>query len=290
MMIEIGTSTHAIAGFGKPSKPFRQALAEIAECGYQHFMLLAFEKGPSVGAEGNAPEALVNLHESDVQALLKAASQQGLRISCIYPGCALDFSDEGAQGTIERLLTYRERAWQLGCHVMAHGAGRAPAPRTPLGQKIAQIEQVARVMDAVSSDRPGQVFKMALDVHFGGIIETPADCRHLLKVAANRNSGLCLNMGHMTTLGEAGWTLLEEYPARVHVLAWKDHLTGSNLPSPVYSVELGKGQTPFAKYAKAYQSSACAALHLITFEDVPYAEKKDALARSRQYLLRLLAG
>ena len=289
-MIEIGTSTHAIAGFGKPGKPFRQALAEIAECGCQHFMLLASENGPAVDAEGNAPDALVNLPESNVPALLKTASQHGLRISCVYPGCALDFSDEGAQGTIERLLAYRELAWRLGCHVMVHGAGRAPAPRTPLEQKIAQIERVARVMDSVSSDRPGQVFKMAVDVHFGGIIETAADCRRLLKAAANRNSGLCLNMGHMTTLDEAGWTLLEDHPARVHVLAWKDHLTGSNLPSPVYSVELGKGRTPFAKYAAVYRSSTCAALHLITFEDVPYAEKKDALARSRQYLLRVLAG
>ena len=30
-MFEIGTSTHAIAGFGPPSKPFRKAVAEIAE-------------------------------------------------------------------------------------------------------------------------------------------------------------------------------------------------------------------------------------------------------------------
>jgi sugar phosphate isomerase/epimerase len=131
---------------------------------------------------------------------------------------------------------------------------------------------------------------MAVDVHYGGIIETVADCEYLLSCAQKRNAGLCLNIGHMTTLGEEGWSLLERRPDRVHALAWKDHLIGDDLPQPVVSVELGKGKSPFHRYADVLKRVRCNALHYITFEHVPFEEKKDALRRSREYLAQLLEG
>jgi len=85
-MSEIRTSTHAIAGFGSPGKPFRRAIAEIAECGYNHVMLLSSEGGPSGDETGDAPEALVDLINSDLNAILRTVSSHGLRVSCIYPG------------------------------------------------------------------------------------------------------------------------------------------------------------------------------------------------------------
>jgi sugar phosphate isomerase/epimerase len=287
-MIEIGTSTHAIAGFGKPSKPFRQAVAEMAECGFTHFLLLASESGPAVDSHGDAPEALVNILASDLDAVRRVVSSHGIRIGAVYPGCAVDYSPGNLPKTVEKLKVYRDLAWRLGCHVMAHSAGRAEKPRTPLEKKKEQVQRVAELMDAVSSDTPGELFKMAVDVHYGGIIETAADCEYLLDCAQNTNSGLCLNMGHMTTLGQEGWTLLERFPDRIHVLAWKDHLLGENLPRPVISVELGTGKTPFHRYADVYRRVDCRALNLITFEDVPFDQKKDALMRSREYLERLL--
>jgi sugar phosphate isomerase/epimerase len=289
-MVEIGTSTHAIAGFGKPSKAFRQALAEMAECGFAHFLLLASESGPAVGPNGDAPESLVNVLTSDLAAIRRAVASHGLRIGGIYPGGGVDFSPGKTAGTIEHLKRYRDIAWDLGCHVMAHSAGRAERPRSPHEQKKDAIRRVAEVMDALASDAPGEIFKMAVDVHYGGIIETVADCEYLLASAARRNAGLCLNMGHMTTLGQEGWTLLERFPERVHILAWKDHRLGDDLPRPVFSVELGTGKTPFPKYAAVYRRVSCRALHLITFEDVPFEEKKPALKRSREYLSRLLEG
>lgn len=286
-MLEIGTSTHAIAGFGQPGKPFRQAVAEMADCGYSHFLLLTSENGPPVDKTGTASEALVNIRESDLSAVLKTVSSHGLRISCMHPGSLLNFSPEGFDQTINSLKVYRDIAWRLGCYVMAHSAGRSEEPHTPLEDKKEQIQLVAQVMDAISSDKPGEIFKMAVDIHYGGIVETVADCEYLLSCAKNTNSGICLNMGHMTTLGERGWELLLRFPERVHILAWKDHLTGDNLPKPVVSCELGRGTTPFQRYLEAYQKVQCKALHLITFEDVPYDEKKDALKRSYEYLIGL---
>jgi sugar phosphate isomerase/epimerase len=287
-MMEIGTSIHAIAGFGKPGKPFRRAVSEIAECGFAHVMLLGSETGPPVDSSGDAPEAIVNLRDSDHAAMLRAIASHGLRVSCLYAGAGLDYSPEGAPDTIERLKPYKEIAWRLGCHVLVNNAGRAERPRLPHERKRDAIRRVADVMNATASDIPGEALKMAVDVHYGAIIETVTDCEYLLGVAGQSNAGLCLNMGHMTTLGEAGWTLLDRFPDRIHVLAWKDHLVGDALPKPVVSVELGKGKTPFVKYAEAYRKSSCRAFHLITFEDVPLEEKKGGLARSRGYLAGLL--
>ena len=287
-MIEIGTSTHAVAGFGPPSKSFDQAVAEAAECGYKHLLLLASEKGPAVDETGTAPEALVDVSRSDLPAILRTVSRHGLRVGCLYPGFGPDFSPEQAEATIDRLTAYRDMAWRLGCHMMVHSAGQAKSPRLPHEQKRESIRHAAQVMDAVASDAPGAVFKMAVDVHYGGIVETVADCEYLLECAGTQNAGLCLNTGHMTTLGQAGWTLLSRFPERIHVIAWKDHLVGDDLPKPVVSCELGKGRSPFPRYVEAYRSSRCGALHLVTFEDVPFPEKRGALERSRQYLSTLL--
>ena len=289
-MIQVGTSLHAIAGFGPPGKGFRQSVAEIAECGYSHILLLASESGPVVDETGTASGALVDIRRSDLQAVLRTVSSHGLRVSCVYPGMSLDFSQEGLDPTIAGLKVYRDIAWKLGCHVMVHSAGRSETPRMPLDRKKEQIAQVAEAMNALASDTHGEIFKMAVDIHYGGIIETVADCEHLLTHTPNKNVGLCLNTGHMATLGEDGWTLLEHFPERIHVIAWKDHLVGDQLPKPVVSCQLGKGQTPFRKYVAAYRRVSRGALHLITFEDVPFDEKEEALRRSLEYFRSLFQG
>lgn len=288
MYLEFGTSTHAIAGFGEPGKPFRQSVAEMAECGYGHFLLLTWEGGPPIDANGDSPQSLVNLLESDPTGILRTAAMHGLRVSAIYPGFGLfDLTPEGIPKTIEKLKKYRELAWSLGCHLMIHPAGVGCEPGTRFEEKIEKIDALVKIMDAVACDTPGQIFQMAADVHYNATLHTVTDCEYFLANSTVQNSGLCLNMGHMTTSGEEGWHLLEKYPQRIHVLAWKDHLLGENLPHPVVSVELGKGRTPFQKYIEVYRKVDCRAIHLITFEDVPMEEKKGALCRSREYLLSL---
>jgi hypothetical protein len=85
--------------------------------------------------------------------------------------------------------------------------------------------------------------------------------------------------------------LLEEYPNRVSVVAWKDHLVPPppDAPHPIYSVELGTGQSPFAEYARRLPSDGGNRLQLITFEHVPLEAKKGSLLRSLQYMQRLWA-
>ena len=288
-MFEIGTANFSIAGFESPSKPFRQVVAEIAQCGYSHLFLYSSEDGPAVDQGGDAPTALVNVLKSDLDALLRTVSSQGLRISFIYPGFDLDHSSKGIDGTIDRLKAYRDLAWRLGCHTMIHSAGKAQAPNLPLENKKKQIEAVAQIMDALASDTPGEIFKMAVDIHYGAIIETVSDCKYLLEQVKRKNSGLCLNIGHLTTSGERGWELLENFPERIHTIAWKEHLEENNSAKPFKAIELGKGHTPFHKYIQVLRKTECKAPHLITIEDVPLDEMMGALSRSNQLLERMLS-
>jgi len=279
---------HAVAGFGPPGKPFRQVVAETAETGFKHLMLLTSEAGPKVDANGDAPDSFVNILESNHDGLMRAVSSHGLRVSSVYPGFGLfDLTSDGIPRTIDRLRAYRDVAWRLGSHLMIHPAGTSEPATATLDEKKVHIDALAEIMDGVASDTPGEIFKMAADVHYGSSLMTVADCEYFLSVARKRNTGLCLNMGHMTTSGEKGWELLERHPDRIHVLAWKDHELGHKGEHPVVSVELGKGKTPFEKYVEVYRKVDCDAIHLITFEDVPFDEKKEALRRSREHLDRL---
>ncbi|MCB9784240.1 MAG: sugar phosphate isomerase/epimerase [Candidatus Omnitrophica bacterium] len=289
MIPEFGTSTHAIAGFGEDPKPFEQSVAEVAECGYSHLLLLCSEAGPPVDSDGRAPSSFVNLLKSDIDGLNRRVASHGLRISAVYPGFGLfELSPEGIAITVEKLKPYRELAWRLGTHTMIHPAGTSEDPKGAHENKKPHIESLAEIMDSIASDKPGEIFKMAADIHYGSSLQTLEDIRYFLDVAKVTNTGLCLNMGHMTTAKQEGWTLIEDYPDRVHVLAWKDHIPSEDPAHPVVSIELGKGITPFKKYIEVLDRTEVDAISLITFEDVPVPEKKEALKRSRDHMVGLM--
>jgi len=284
-MVEIGAGPHSVVSFGNPAAmTFREATAQIAACDYEHLMVLGSEKGPPLDKAGDAPAAFVNLMESDPAALLKSVSGFGLRVSCVYPGCPLDYSAEGVKPTVERLLRYRETIRALGCHVMCLSVSGARRPGMPFEEKREAVARVAEVIDAVASDEPGDLFKVGIDIHYGAIVETVADCEYLLERCGNTNAGLCLNMGHLSSAKQDGWTLLEKYPGRVHIVAWKDHKVPEDGSRPWVSVRLGDGLTQLEKYVAAWKSSGCLGVHLITVEHEPPERKAAALRESLQYL------
>lgn len=286
--LEFGSGIHAIAGFGEPGKPFRQCIRELASAGYAHFMLMGWEPNAGVGADGDAPQAFINFFESDRAALLKTVAGHGMRISSIYPGFGL-FNLRDPQETIDKLLRYRDFAWSIGVRQMIHPTGAAKQPTAPLDEdKRRDIRTVAQIMDAVASDAPGQVFRMAIDIHYNATLETIADCEYFMDCTSNPAAGFCLNMGHQTTSNQPGWELLERYPERIQVMAWKDHLVPGEPDKPVVSVELGKGHTPFKRYIEVWRRVPTQALQMITMEDVPHEERLEILNRSRIYLEKLI--
>lgn len=160
----------------------------------------------------------------------------------------------------------------------------------PLAEKEPLLEALAEAMTAVLAETPSYI-KIAPDIHYGAILEKVQDCMWLFQRLPDVQAGITLNIGHMTTLQEPGWRLLEEYPERVHIVGWKDHLLTppASHSHPVYSVELGTGDSSLAEYVRRLSPDGGPHVPLIMLEHVPLFAKKAALARSLQYMQRLWA-
>ena len=285
------TSVHALTEWSQPVKSFRQVLAEAAELGYGGIMLMHLPGQPALTAATPDPQAaMLDLQQSDLSLVRQAVHDAGLKVACVYQGLMKVGNEEEVGQTIHGLVALGRFAEALGTDIVLPNAGAAPRPKMPLEEKMGLIMEVAEAMSAALQDMPRDI-KIAPDIHYGGIIETVADCRELFRWAPDNRVGITLNIGHMTTLGEEGWRLLEETPERVHVVAWKDHLLQ---PPPghkhaVYSVELGTGDSPFAQYARRLPADGGEHLHLITLEHVPLEHKKTALGNSLRYMQKLWA-
>lgn len=290
--MNFGTSVHALTEWGQPVKSFRQVLAEAGEIGFSSIMLMHSPAGPALTAASPDPQsAILNLAQSDLGLVLKAVTDAGLQVACVYQGLTKVGNEEEVAATAQGLLALSHMAEALGADIVLPNAGAAPRPRTPLDEKRELIAAFARAMGRGLENSSGAT-KIAPDIHYGGILETVADCRELYRIAPDPRIGIALNIGHMTTLGEEGWMLLEgEDAQRVHVVAWKDHLVPAppEATHPIYSVELGTGQAPFAQYARRLPADGGGRLQLITLEHVPLAEKKEALRRSLQHMQKLWA-
>lgn len=288
--MDMGSSIHTIGGFGDSSLTFCQALEGLAKSGCHHLMLIANEDGPTDKDCSLKPGVFPNVRGSDPGAFMRMVSSYGLRISSLFPAGAVDVTPEGKSAMIENWKQYRDVAWSIGCHTLTVCAGWTDEPRTPFAKKQEKLALFAEILNAVADETPGKICKIAVDIHYRGVLETVADAEFLYSLT-RPNAGLCLNIGHMTTLGEKGWQLLEKYPERIHVMAWKDHLHGDNLPKAVFSTELGRGATPFDEYIRAYRAveSRFNGSHIVTFEDVPVEDKQPALARSLDFLTKKFA-
>ena len=99
-----------------------------------------------------------------------------------------------------------------------------------------------------------------------------------------------MNIGHLTTAQAYGWLLVDEYPDRIPVVGWKDHSLAKDRPSPMWSIELGTGHSPFELYIKRFKQHPGERVHLINCENVPDEERVAVLDRSLKYLRRLWEG
>jgi len=287
----LGTSVHALTEWTQPLKSFREVLSDAAEIGFGGIMLMHVPGQPALTPEDlDPPTALIDLAQSDISLVRQAAVGKGLRIMCLYQALMNVDTPQKKAETIKALSALCRLAQELGTDIALPNAGVAPRPRMPLSDKEPLLEAFAEAIATVLAETPPHI-KIAPDVHFGAILETVQDCIWLFQRLADVRAGITLNIGHMTTLQQPGWRLLEEYPERVHVVAWKDHLLTppASHSHPVYSVELGTGDSPFAEYVRRLPPDGGPHVHLITLEHVPLDEKKAALARSRQYIQRLWA-
>ena len=286
--MEFGTSVHALTDWSAEVKPFRQVLGEAGELGFAEIMLMNLPGQAALTVASEPQGAMIDLEASDLALVREAVAEAGLTVCCVYQGLMQVGTEEESAQTAAGLKKLADLALGLQAEILLPNAGVAPRAQTPLTEKRELLDRLCRTVAEVLDEIPSHL-KIAPDIHYGGVLETVADCLYYFDQILDPRAGIGLNIGHMTTLGEEGCRLLELHPERVHIVAWKDHLVPPppEATHPIYSVELGTGQSPFERYARLLPADGGPHKHLITFEHVPLAEKKPALGRSLQYMRKL---
>ncbi len=282
--MEFGTVTHAVGHH----MSFEETLATIKGIGFNSILLLTSRDGQPVGSDGACKDPFPNVLRSDPGCVLRAVGNAGLEIAALHFSGKLDIqSDAGIDPTITALRDYAACALELGCPNLTHPVPSCGRTGVPTDEKSAEITRLARCMNTVAEEFGPKGLHIAVDIHHKAWVEGVDDCRLLLASMPSRNSGILLNIGHMTTAQGYGWLLVDEHPGRIPAVGWKDHSLDPNRPRPMWSIELGKAHSPFGLYIKAFKRNPEDRAHFINCENVPDEQRVGALKRSRDYLMTL---
>ncbi|HIE51406.1 MAG TPA: hypothetical protein EYP85_06570 [Armatimonadetes bacterium] len=277
-----GASIHALTDFEHDVRPFHEALNLVREAGCSYIMLFSHPRGPVLRPEARPEASLLNLLDSHTRTVRWAVHDAGLELAVLYSG-GLEVSEEGTlAASLDLLKRARDCALSLGATHLAVNAGRAPAPGLPTEQKRDLIDRLAHICSTAMEGYTA--VRLGVDLHYHSPIETVADAEYFLSQTENP-VGVLLNIGHLTTCRQAGWELAARHPARLPIVGWKDHRLDA--PQPVFSVQLGTGDSPLEKYAQQLKYDNVERRHIIAFEHVPFADKPRALRRSLEYLQAL---
>jgi sugar phosphate isomerase/epimerase len=279
-------SLHARSEFGNDTVPFVTALNDIREMGFAGVMMLWIDGGPVLKSGTEAAGSFLDLAQCDLKLVRKAFDDAGIEPGLIWT--PVDFSDDAAAlRALDRVRRLRDMALELRCQFICHSAGLAPSPGMATEEKREGLDRVARVLNTVATESAGVPVYVSVDVHYHGIAESVSDCEYLISTMDCPNAGPLLNIGHMTTCHQPGWELPQRHPERVRIVGWKDHILGKP-DAPVFSVELGTGESPFEKYVSVFKrDDGIERRHSIAFENVPTPERKEALRRSLRHVEEL---
>lgn len=282
--MKFGAVTHAVGH----KMPFEKTLATIRELGFDSVLLLTSRNGEPVRADGTCPEAFPDILRSDPEHVLKAMNNAGLEVGALHFSGNIDVeSDKGIEEAIPALREYASYALSLDCKFLTHPVPGCGRTHVPTQEKASQIRHFARAMNTIAQEFAHLGLKVACDIHHASWVEGLDDCRLLLDSMPCRNAGILLNIGHLTTAQAYGWLLVDEYPDRIPVVGWKDHTLAKDRPKPMWSIELGKGHSPFQLYISRFKRHPDERIHLINCENVPDEERVAVLGRSLKYLRRL---
>ena len=116
--MKIGTSLHAITDFGEDTKPFLEALDDIAECGFDSVMLMNVPGKPALTMDSDPPCALIDLGASDPDVVRAGVESAGLEIAALYQACMRVASAEEAEQSAATLREAVALAGRLGADVV----------------------------------------------------------------------------------------------------------------------------------------------------------------------------
>lgn len=279
---------HAMTFAGQDTLPLPEACATLRKCGFDGVMLMSIPGRPALRADRIPDASLLDLANSDLDAVRRIVADEGLEIVGLYcsgvdPGTADTF-----QASVANLREGARVARELGCHHLGHGGGRSPSPGLAVEAKLPLVQRLAGIVDAVAAEYDEMLF--AVDAHYHGVIESLADCERYIGELSAPHGGILLNTGHMTTCGQNGWELIERWPERVPVIGWKDHRPDPEGMRPFLSVELGTGDTRLGCYVEAARGQHTDRVHVVNVEHVAMARKATALSASLRHMRSLRDG
>jgi sugar phosphate isomerase/epimerase len=281
-----GIVTHAV---GHEQMPFNVCLEKCAATTAEHILLLANPAAAPVRPGMEATSHYPNVLDSDPAELRRVMAAAGLRVGGLLPFVANDVSsEEAAETTRAAFAPWVEAANRIGCSTFCISAPRPSRDETTGEKRNEQLIRLGRLMDALVAASPDPAFTVTVDIHLGALVETVDDARVLVGAAKEKRAGLLLNIGHLTTCRQEGWKLIEEHVDRIHTVGWKDHSLAEDRPNPVYSIELGTGESPFEKYIRAFKATDSSHVtHFVNVEHPPLGDEVPTLQRSFAYLRNL---
>lgn len=276
---------HAMTFEGQDALSLPEACATLRDCGFDSVMLMSIPGRPTLRADDIPDACLLDLANSDLDAVRRIVADEGLEIVGLYCSGIDPSSAEGFQASVQALTDGARVARELGCHHLGHGGGRSPSPGLATEIKLSLVQRLAQIVDAVATEFEEMLF--AVDAHYHGVIESVADCERYIAELEHERAGVLLNTGHMTTCNQEGWEFIEQHPDRVPVIGWKDHIADPAARKPFLSVELGTGDTKLGRYVQAAEAHEADRIHVINVESVSMDEKGDALRASLEYMRSL---
>jgi len=283
--VKFSAIIHAMTFEGQDTLSLPEACATLRDCGFEGVMLMSIPGRPTLKADDVPDACLLDLANSDLDAVRVIVDDAGLEIVGLYCSGIDPSSAEGFQASVQSLTDGARVARELGCHHLGHGGGRSPSPGLATDAKLPLVQRLAQIVDAVATEFEEMLF--AVDAHYHGVIESVADCERYIGELETDRGGILLNTGHMTTCRQDGWTLIEQYPERVPVIGWKDHVPDPDARKPFLSIELGAGDTRLERYVQAARGQDVDRVHVINVESVGMQEKPEALRASLEHMRSL---
>ena len=282
--MDFGAVTHAVGH----SLSFEKTLATIGGLGFSSVLLLTSRDSEPVRPDGTCPKAFPDVLQSDPEHVLKALKNAGLQIGALHFSGKIDpESDQGIDEMIPPLREYAQFALAMHCKFLTLPVPSCGRTLVPTEEKSDGIKRFGRLMNTVAEEFAGEGLRLGCDIHHRAWVEGLEDCRLLLDSMPCENAGILMNIGHLTTAQAYGWLLVDEYPGRLPVVGWKDHSLKPDRPKPMWSIELGTGQSPFELYVKRFKAHPETRVHLVNCENVPDEERVATLERSLKYMQRL---
>lgn len=120
-------------------------------------------------------------------------------------------------------------AASLGCdHVTSTGAARRDEP----GALDRVLQCVGEVLEQIPPDSP---IKLALEPHYGNVLEQPEDFECVLNAFPDARVSLCVDTGHFHSAGVNTVAAIRRFAPRIYSVHLKDHLGTT-------SVGIGRGE------------------------------------------------